>query len=106
MSIDRFINVRDVESVLMLRKMGHLNWSALCGHTDTGACGTSWRHSRPHREYLGLKPEYMRPFFFKHHNRDLVQLIKNTRTMNGLDEVKRTLGLRYKAILAELGATP
>jgi len=99
------IPATNVAGLLHMQRIApRAKWVATSGHQDTGACGTSWRHARGYREHLGLSPVQIRPSLGTLHHGDVIRVVEKVRTLRGLDEVKRTWGIGYKALIAELNA--
>lgn len=78
----------------------------LTAHTEAGACGSGWRNSWSYRQHMGMEPIAIRSGIRWLHGSELAPVVKKVRLVAGLDEVKKTWGKGYKALLRELEPQP
>lgn len=97
------IQADHVALLLALRKANpHARWCALSNGFDAGDCGGSWRHSHLHRTYLELPPHALRPRISSLWHGDLGRTIKKVQLFGGSKEMRRTWGVGFKALMAEI----
>lgn len=78
------------------------DWVALSAHIETGACGSGYRSAWGYRRQLGMEPYRVRSGISIPSTADMLRLVEKVRTVGGLGEVKRTWGIGYRALLAEI----
>ena len=79
---------------------------ALTGHVEAGACGGSWRNAWSYRQHMGMEPHNIRSGVRWMCGSELAPVVKKVRLVSGLDEVKKTWGKGFKALLRELEPQP
>jgi hypothetical protein len=97
------IKVDHVALLLALRKANpRARWHALSNGFDAGDCGCSWRHSHSYRQRLGMDAHVLRSRVSSMWHGHLSRTIKQTQLIGGPKEVKRTWGVGFKALMAEI----
>lgn len=98
------IRAQHLADVLALRKANPAaKWYAVSNGIEAGDCGHSWRNSYTYLRYLEIEPLPLTPFVSSlHHGCHLGRVVKKTLLLRGPKEVKRTWGVGFKALMAEI----
>lgn len=102
------ITLSSVKALLAARtfdKGGQPGWIALPAHVEAGCCGSSWRHSFTHRQAQGFSTMVIRAGVSVPSRLGMLRAVEKVRTLHGVAEVKRTWGVGYRALVAQLHGT-
>jgi hypothetical protein len=97
------IKADHVALLLALRKANpRCQWLAVSNGFDAGACGSSWHNTFLYRQRLGMGAHALRPMVTSLYQEGLQGTIKKVLLTGGPKEVKRTWGVGFKALMAEI----
>lgn len=97
------IRAQHLADVLALRKANPAaSWHAISNSTEAGDCGHSFRSSYQYLRYLEIEPTPLRPTISCLAHGYLHRVVKRTLLLRGPKEVKRTWGVGFKALMAEI----
>jgi hypothetical protein len=77
-------------------------WKAVSNSFEAGDCGGGWRQCHIYRKRLGMDAHVLRPRVSSLWHGALGRTIKQVQLISGSKEVRRTWGVGFKALMAEI----